>query len=169
MADPARPITQGDEDTTDEWVRRVGALTVVPAAGCEVDEVAEATAAAERLALRARELIVLGIIPKDACPEGCTRCAAGVCDLVRELDAAFPTAFSDEDADVAPRPVEPDETAAEPAMAESALRRYRETLADVGGAVFTCRRTLHASGHCLFGDAEDDLCGRVLAAAHRLG
>jgi hypothetical protein len=37
-------------------------------------------------------------------------------------------------------------------------------------AVYLCRRVRHISGHCWFRDsgADEDVCGRILALAHRL-
>jgi hypothetical protein len=156
MAEPASTPIAVDDEATGEWLRRVAALTVVPAAGCEVDELADATAGAERLALHARALLVVGAVAEETCEAGCALCDEGVCDLARALHDAFPGSFSDL-------------AAADEADAASALADYRRALADAGTAVFTCRRTLHVSDQCLFGDAELDLCGRVLAAAHRQG
>lgn len=137
-----------------DWLRRSGALTVAPPAGWEVDEITVATAAAERLALHAHALLSLRVVTSGPCPADCTRCAGLTCDVVRALVAAFPLPFSE------PQPLIPD--------GDAALVGYRRALAEIGAAVHTCRRTLHLTDHCLFGESREDLCGRVLAAAHRL-
>jgi hypothetical protein len=156
MAGHVTSSPEFDPDRTDEWVLRASALTIAPPTGGEVDEIAEATAGAERLAVEALSLLVLGVVTEQRCPSPCSLCAEGICALVRDLSAAFPEAFSDT--------VPPD--GGDPVRA---LREYRAALADVGTAVSTCRRMLHTSGYCLFGEPEQDLCGRILVAAHRLG
>ncbi|CAN5314696.1 hypothetical protein BH20ACT9_BH20ACT9_19760 [soil metagenome] len=49
--------------------------------------------------------------------------------------------------------------------------RYLRLLADSSGSVLVCRRFLHSEGRCLYlpDGAPGSLCGRVLAASHRLG
>jgi hypothetical protein len=145
MADPATS-TVGPTDTADTaaWLRRVAALTVVPSAGWPEDEVAAATAAAAALSASAAALLAAGAVPA-SCTVPCADCAVD-CGLVRDLAAvALPHAAT---------------VVADPAA-------FDALLAAAAGAVFTCRRTLHTASTCLFGAG--DLCGRVLAAAHRLG
>lgn len=150
MADPAKIIAPpAHTETTETWLRRVAALTVVPPPGWPDDEVAAATGAATALSVIARSLLETGQVQPGACAGSCGRCAeaGGSCALMRDLAAAVPSTV--------------------PAPPTVDLAMYRRTLGAAGAAVFVCRRTFHASGACLFGPG--DLCGRVLAAAHRLG
>ncbi len=150
MAETASSTTQsGATETTEMWLRRVAALTVAPPPGWPDDEVAAATGVASALAAIARCLIETGLVRPGSCPGACPTCntAGGSCRLVADLAATLPR--------VVPSPPAVD------------LATYRRALAAAGSAVFTCRRTFHSGGACLFGP--DDLCGRVLAAAHHLG
>jgi hypothetical protein len=152
MAESARSSTAGvdaNPETTETWLRRAAALTVAPPPGWPDDEVAAATGTATALAAIARSLLESDLVRPEVCLGSCPSCAAsgGSCALLRDLAMTLPG------------------TVPSPPMVDVAM--YRRALAAAGGAVFTCRRTFHPSGACLFGPG--DLCGRVLAAAHRLG
>lgn len=55
--------------------------------------------------------------------------------------------------------------------AETLVADYLDALRRCCGAVYYCRRVQHVVGTCWFSirGPEDDVCGRVLAAAHGLG
>lgn len=136
-------------------------LVVAPTSDWPANEVAAATKTAARLSALARGVVEGGAIPASCHgPDDC-RLQDGtyerVCDVARLLAAS-------RSAQALP-PVAP------PADAELACRRFLDALARAGTAVYVCRRVLHTTGECLFGDDGEghDLCGRVLAAAHRLG
>lgn len=125
-------------DVATEWVERMAALTVAPARGWPVDEVTSASTAAALLVSLAGDL-------RTARP----RTELDV--LARDLAALAPHR---------PRPL---------GSRADRRRRFRTALAEAGFAVYVCRRVLHPAGTCLFGEVADgDLCGRVLAAAHRV-
>jgi hypothetical protein len=146
MAHHAISSTPTDTDSVEGWVRRAATLTIVPAHGWPEDEVAAATALAGELSAIAASLLARGLVTPDGCAPGCATCAAtGGCTVVRDLAGDLPRGTSAPAADLAD---------------------YRRALASTAAAVSTCRRTFHVAGRCLFG--ADDLCGRVLAAAHHL-
>ena len=148
MADPARG---GDgEQSESEWLADIATLTVPPHPGVGGDEVGTAHSLAGTLAAAARALLAAGIVAPTSDATACTFCLmrAGSCDLVRDLSHVLPRAG----------------TASSPS-----IDGYRGALARAGGAVFVCRRSLHPAGSCLFTGTGVDLCGRVLAATHRLG
>lgn len=133
-----------------EWLADIATLTIPPPPGTGSDEVATAHRLAGSLAAEARALLAAGIVPRSSCTPICTFCLlrAGSCDLVRDLAGVLPTACR---------------------TGRGTVEGYRSALARAGGAVFVCRRTFHPASACLFGAPEVDLCGRVLAATHRLG
>jgi hypothetical protein len=159
MAEPARSSTavSHDEPSCDEWLRRVAALTVAPPSGSEEDERVTAGATAAALVRTARALVADGVVAPERCGPGCAGCAEPhlSCALVRDLAAARL-------ADGGPGD---HRTPLSEAFAD--VESYRAALARAAAAVSTCRRTLHVSHSCLFGSS--DLCGRVLAEAHRSG
>ncbi len=143
---------------SNDWVRRSAALTVAPPLGWPSDEVAAATATAHRLVDLARRLVAAGAVSNacdgPSCAFGCLAEGDRPCELTWDLAcAAIPSSAGPPD---------------EPVSA--LVDGYLHALCQAGSAVFVCRRTLHASGECLFsgGGTGDDLCGRVLAMSHRL-
>ncbi len=148
VADPARG--GGGEQSEDEWLADIAMLTIPPHPGVGGDELATAQELAGSLAAHARALLEADIVDRDECPPDCGFCRqrAGSCDLARDLARVLPAAGT---------------------AASASIDSYRAALARAGGAVFVCRRTLHPAGTCLFSLPGGDLCGRVLAATHRLG
>lgn len=143
---------------SDDWVRRSGALTVSPPDGWPSDEVAMATATAHRLVDLARRLVSIGAVSHDcdgpSCAFGCLAEGDRPCELTWDL-ACTPIPSS--------VPPAGDTVAA-------LVDGYLQALCEAGGAVFVCRRTLHANDECLFagGGTGVGLCGRVLSTSHRL-
>jgi hypothetical protein len=168
VADSARDSRAGGRAQTERaWLADIHTLTVAPPAGWDGDEIGAATGLAGALAAAARSLLSHGFVDfQGGGPEPdriragaggrsltacrCDFCSldAGPCDLVRDLAGVLPSAGTE---------------------AHPNVSIYRGTLARAGGAVFVCRRTLHPVGGCLFATPTADLCGRVLAATHRLG
>lgn len=161
--------------STLDWVERMGALTVERDAAGPGGDVATAEAAVARLAGAAWQAVAGGALPGSCeAPHGCLpdgdRLADGcpgrlACDLAGDLAAAF---FGQSDLPASRGPA----GAQSPVTAVERRRRYLAALREVGPAVSTCRRVLHAGGRCLFRPSPagpSDLCARVLAAAHEAG
>jgi hypothetical protein len=149
-------VMRGETD----WVRRSGALTILPLEGELADEVGEAAGAAQHLVELARRLVSSGRLSSGCDGPTCIFRAlpgpARPCALVWDLACAgIPSPHPDGGA----------------ITAEEIAQELLDALASCSSAVFLCRRTLHAVGECLFaGDgAGEDLCGRILVAAHHLG
>jgi hypothetical protein len=142
-----------------DWVRRSGALTVLSLDGRPTDEVTEAAEAAHRLVDLARQLVTSGALSSD--------CNGPSCVFVRTPEASRPCTLAWDLASTGIPSIGPLAATAPPGVVAD---RFLQALAASSGAIFVCRRTLHASGQCLFagGGAGTDLCGRVLVAAHRL-
>lgn len=133
----------------EDWVRRLGALTVQPDSAADAplgttDRIVAAQTLVARLATAARGFIAAG-----ACVHAADDQA---CDLAVEL-AALPVG-----------------TTPEPGRGDAEIT-YLRALRDAAGAVYYCRRVQHPGGRCWFdaeGEDHDDLCGQVLALTHRL-
>lgn len=146
-----------------EWWRRAGALTAEPQGDWREQWPAEQLRTAEELATRLVACAVALVAANDCAGDAHHDCLlaelpAGTlgCDLAAELARhARPLATVS-----APPAASPQQTAA----------AYLDALRAACGAVYFCRRVAHASGHCLFScDGPGiDVCGRLLAAAHRL-
>ena len=153
-------------ETTDaEWLRRAGRLTAEPASAWPTDQLLGAEVLATRLVALARALPVpaTAVARARAHPseERCG-CAGPDCPLAGVSGGAEACRLALDLAERAPA------CSLQIPPAPDIPQRYLDALREAAGAVYFCRRVQHAGGRCWFSTAgpDDDLCGRVLAAAH---
>jgi hypothetical protein len=143
--------------TQSEWERQAGSLIVEPdplsssyALAVEgLDHLIVSQRLVRRLAIAAR-----AFINDQTCDQSC--------ELARRLGTHEACELAHNLAELAP----PIVTAIpDPVLA------YTQALREAAHAVYYCRRVAHASGQCWFSPPESyvQLCGSVLAFAHRLG
>jgi hypothetical protein len=139
--------------STAEWLLECGGLTVGARGGADVDICGQGQA----LAVQLRTAATAHVQASGCTPAGCgPACALAVHD---GGPAACRLAVRLADDAAATRPRDP---------ARSALR-FTQAVRAASSAVFACRRHAHPAGECWFGEPGADLCGDVLAVAHRLG
>lgn len=142
-----------------DWVEDMAALTMSPGTGWPADAVASATRKVARLTGLARALVDSVLPPACHHPDRCALADVepGLCNLARAL-AQVPNARS-------LPPALPEDPA-------TLVEAFCRALARAGSAIYVCRRVLHPTGECLFGDEPEQghaLCGRTLVAAHHVG
>ncbi len=147
----------GRTGTQTEWERQVGGLIVEPdplssssAWAVEgLDHLIVSQRLVKRLAIAARALV-----NDQACDQSC--------ELARRLGTHEACDLAHDLAELAPPVIT---STPDPVLA------YTQALREAAHAVYYCRRVAHASGQCWFSPAGSyvQLCGSVLALAHRLG
>ncbi len=139
-----------------DWLRRFGALTSEREREQPGDHLLNGSRAAARCVDLARKLLSRPC-PRHHEPGGRGACMLGVgpsvgraCLLALDLAAGSSRLPEAEHNDIA--------------------WEYMNALVEAADAVYFCRRSAHAGGHCWFseGGPDDDLCGRVLTVAHGL-
>ncbi len=138
--------------TTAEWLLEISGLTVGSKDGATHDIVPQGLALADQVRAAAAGYLTVSTCQGTCAPE-CP--LAGVdgghaaCRLAERLAAQ------------GDRPAEMD--------ADRIVQLYLQAIRAAGTAVFHCRRHAHPAGECWFSDDGSDVCGDVLAVAHRLG
>lgn len=148
-----------------EWLRQAGQLTAEPASAWPSDQLLGGEVIATRLVALARALPVPAAAVATArsrpAADSC-HCRGHDCPLAGRPGGAAACRLA---VDLAAQA--PDSDLRIPSGAD-VPERYLAALRDAAGAVYYCRRVLHAGGSCWFSAAGpgDELCGRVLAVAH---
>lgn len=140
--------------STAEWLLEIGGLTVGARDGADIDIVERGRALARQLRQTATTFVRVCACEAPGCTAGCP---------LAEVDGG-PAACR-----LAARLADPE--MAQPAKAvrpPRAVLHYLQAINAAATAVFHCRRHAHAAGECWFSDDGTDLCGDVLAVAHRL-
>jgi hypothetical protein len=143
---------------TAEWLLEIGGLTVGCREGASTDVVGQGMALAAQVRAAAASWAAQSSCTVDRCTDDCPLAALdggrAACRLAHQL---APTADSSL-TQLRPR---------------RAAARYLQALQAASGAVFHCRRLGHPVGECWFSgrfaDGATEVCGDVLAVAHRVG
>lgn len=141
--------------TTAEWLLEISGLTVGPREGGAMDIVAhgQALAAQVRAAASAHLAVTqcVDVTCGDKCPLAGVDGGTAACRLAVMLAGAGTVSTSPT--------MDRDRTA----------MLFLQAIRAASSAVFHCRRHAHPTGECWFSDNGSDVCGDVLAVAHRVG
>jgi hypothetical protein len=141
--------------TTAEWLLEISGLTVGARDGVTSDIEAQGRALAQQLQVCAADFLQVTECDGSGCGPGCALLGVdgghAACRLAVILQGGSP-----------------------PPTGRSisrgrATQQYLQSIRAASTAVFHCRRHAHPAAECWFSEDGFDVCGDVLAAAHRLG